>query len=313
MTSKRQPSETGPAATKVALRVVIHAQAVRPRWLSPGFWVLATLALAATLAGWHLWCDRYLVPAEVAASPTRVEILRAEMLGLDQGLHTLLENVSSGRRLEREARYLAGLDPEFVGPRERPEDPGILAPALCLQDKELARALVITSLHLEKAVSEVGVLRDSYTGILAGLSAQSSAWEGIPSINPVDCARMTSHFGLRRDPFTGLRDRHQGLDLAAPAGTPVRAAAGGVVVKAGRNAGYGKLVEVDHGNGIITRYAHNSRIAVRAGERVMRGQLLGFVGSTGHANGPHLHYEVLVNGRPVDPASNLLAGSVLAE
>jgi len=286
---------------------------VRPHWLGPKFWSLVTLALAVVIAGWQAWCLHHLVPAEVAASPTRTEILRAEMLGLDQTLHTLMENVSSGRRLEREARYLAGMDPEFVGPRERPEEPGLVGPALCLEDKELARALVITNLHLERAVSEVGLLRDSYTGILAGLSAQSTAWEAIPSITPVDCARLTSHFGFRRDPFTGLRDRHEGLDLAAPTGTPVRAAAAGVVVLAGRYSGYGKLVEVDHGNGIVTRYGHNSRIAVREGERVMRGQLLGFVGATGRANAPHLHYEVLVNGRPVDPSSYLLNGAVLAE
>jgi len=294
-------------------RGIVHATAVRTRWLSPGFWATATGVLALVLAGWQIWCQGRLSDPVVVTDPSRTDILRAEMLGLDERLHALLADMSSGRRLEREARYLAGLDPEFVGPRERPEDSDVLGPAVCLDDKELARALVVTNLHLEKAVSEVGVLKDSYTNILAGLSSQSSALEAIPTIYPVASARLTSHFGMRRDPFTGLRDWHEGLDLAAPRGTPIHAAAAGIVVRAERVTGYGKLVEVDHGNGIVTRYAHNSRLAVRQGERVMRGQLLGFVGDTGRASAPHLHYEVWVNGQPVDPSSYLLPVSLLAE
>jgi murein DD-endopeptidase MepM/ murein hydrolase activator NlpD len=291
----------------------VEATVVRAAWLSPAFVAAIVAILGLGLAGWAMWCHNHLERPSMASDPVPALALSAEMQGLDENLHEFMENIRSGRRLEREARYLAGLDPEFVGPHERPGDPELLAPALCLQDQGLARSLVITGLHLEEAVSKIGVLKDSYACILDGLTAQAAAWECIPSINPVDCARMTSHFGTRQDPFTGLRDQHEGLDLAAPAGSPVRSAASGTVARAGRLSGYGKLVEIDHGNGILTRYAHNSRIAVRVGEQVLRGQLLGFVGSTGRASAPHLHYEVLVNGSPVDPSSYLLAGSILTE
>jgi murein DD-endopeptidase MepM/ murein hydrolase activator NlpD len=113
---------------------------------------------------------------------------------------------------------------------------------------------------------------------------------------------VTSEFGPRMDPRTGSWRNHSGLDVAAPKGTPVLASAPGRVVYSGRDrGGYGKLVKVDHGNGVETWYAHLSRLSVRAGKRVDRGEKLGRVGSTGRASGPHLHYEVRQGGRAVDP------------
>ena len=124
----------------------------------------------------------------------------------------------------------------------------------------------------------------------------------VPSAKPVEAARLTSSYGTRNDPFKNRRARHAGIDLAGPIGTPIQATADGIVKRAGWNSGgYGNLIEVDHGNGIITRYAHLSRIGVSAGDRVTRGEVIGKMGSTGRSTGSHLHYEVRIDGRSVNP------------
>lgn len=118
---------------------------------------------------------------------------------------------------------------------------------------------------------------------------------------PVDRARMSSGFGMRFHPILGYSRMHQGIDFAAPTGTPVLASARGRVVKAGWGGGYGNVVHIDHGSGTVTRYAHLSRINVKVGDRVDQSQRVGAVGSTGLSTGPHLHYEVWVNGKAVNP------------
>ena len=124
----------------------------------------------------------------------------------------------------------------------------------------------------------------------------------IPSDKPLKTAEFTSGFGARSDPFRHGAAFHPGIDLAAPYGTPVYATADGTVLRAGWNSGgYGNLVEIDHGRGIMTRYGHMSKILVSAGEHVKRGQQVGEVGSTGRSTGNHLHYEVRIDNSPVNP------------
>jgi murein DD-endopeptidase MepM/ murein hydrolase activator NlpD len=126
---------------------------------------------------------------------------------------------------------------------------------------------------------------------------------GVPSIWPVPYAscRITSTFGTRNDPRTGRPHSHNGIDLAAPKGTPVAAAADGVVIYAGRAATYGRIVRIAHSHGIETWYAHLKEIDVDIGDKVPQGRLIGTIGDSGNATGPNLHYEVHVNGEPVDP------------
>ena len=126
----------------------------------------------------------------------------------------------------------------------------------------------------------------------------------LPTQWPVRSA-IASEFGMRRDPFTNDREFHQGVDIAASQGTPVKAPAAGAVALAGNHGGYGLAVIVDHGSGVQTLYGHLSRVSVKNGERVARGQLLGHAGNTGRSTGAHLHYEVTVGGRPVNPRSYL--------
>jgi len=124
----------------------------------------------------------------------------------------------------------------------------------------------------------------------------------IPSDKPVKTAEFTSAFGVRSDPFRRAAAMHAGIDLAGPVGTPIYATADGVIAKAGWNSGgYGNLVEVDHGRGIVTRYGHLSKLLVSEGDRVTRGQIIGRMGSTGRSTGSHLHYEVRIDDRPVNP------------
>lgn len=137
---------------------------------------------------------------------------------------------------------------------------------------------------------------------LASLQKVHSVAATLPISEPLPGSRLSSSFGIRSDPFLGRRGLHSGDDYAAARGTPVPATASGTVTKAGRAGGYGNLVEIDHGNGITTRYAHMSRVDVAVGQTVAKGAKIGEVGSTGRSTGPHLHYEVRREGQAVDPA-----------
>lgn len=125
----------------------------------------------------------------------------------------------------------------------------------------------------------------------------------IPAIHPIHEAKLifSSYFGVRSDPFKGTAAMHAGVDLPGPIGTPVYATADGIVDRAGRAGGYGNLVEIDHGKGIQTRYGHLSKILVQPNQRVKRGQEIALMGSTGRSTGSHLHYEVRIDGRAVNP------------
>jgi murein DD-endopeptidase MepM/ murein hydrolase activator NlpD len=129
----------------------------------------------------------------------------------------------------------------------------------------------------------------------------------IPSSRPIEVA-VGSGFGFRADPFTGRGALHTGLDFPSPIGTEIHAAAGGVVRTAEVHPEYGLMLEIDHGNGLMTRYGHTSKILVKVGDLVKRGQVVADVGTTGRSTGPHLHFEVLVDGVPQDP-QRFLAGA----
>jgi len=132
------------------------------------------------------------------------------------------------------------------------------------------------------------------------LEEQKLTMMATPSILPVD-GWISSEFGYRISPFTGRRAFHEGVDIAANYGSPVKATAKGIVIYAGYKPGYGNLVTIDHGYGYITRYGHNSQLKVKVGDRVSKGQVIAKVGNTGRSTGPHCHYEILVNGIPVNP------------
>ncbi len=158
--------------------------------------------------------------------------------------------------------------------------------------------------ELDALKARSGQLDESLTRLDQAWAERAKMLASTPSIMPV--AGFFSHgFGWRKDPFTGGREFHQGVDIVAPYGTPIVAPADGIVTRAHREGGYGKMVHISHGYGMATRYGHLSEILVRPGQRVHRGDVIGRVGSTGRSTGPHLHYEVFKGGRRVDPRKYL--------
>jgi murein DD-endopeptidase MepM/ murein hydrolase activator NlpD len=166
---------------------------------------------------------------------------------------------------------------------------------------------------IELIERQIGLQENSLTEVKSELDAQANLLNSIPSIRPLSGGAYSSGFGRRRDPFTGRIEPHYGLDFNGPTGLPVYAAADGVVLHAEREPAYGNAIVIDHGHGYKTLYAHLSRISVRKGQRVERGDTIGALGSTGRSTGPHLHYEVLYHNRNLDPLDFMFDGYQMAD
>ena len=234
----------------------------------------------------------------------RQEILAAMIAGEEVDLSALPETTA-----------LAVLPAELAGPLARLEDANAeqaRATASKLDARYAATAAELKRLGLSpKRLAQGGPFEPVAKGDET-FKQLFSSWKkldnladsaiAVPSDKPVKSADFTSGYGVRSDPFRGRAAMHAGIDLAGPVGTPIYATADGVVTDAAYNSGgYGNLIKLTHGRGIETRYGHLSSIAVRAGQRVTRGQLIGRMGSTGRSTGSHLHYEVRIDGRAVNP------------
>jgi murein DD-endopeptidase MepM/ murein hydrolase activator NlpD len=193
--------------------------------------------------------------------------------------------------------------------REKPDgiggQGGAFVPAP-LSEGELQR-------EIDRLGQEVSVRSEELSALEARLLEKRVRERLLPTTLPVRDAYLGSPFGHRADPIAGLRAMHEGIDFNAPPGTPVLAAADGVILSAGWDGDFGKLIEVDHGGGLTTRYAHLSRMDVKAGAVIKRGELLGAVGTTGRSTGPHLHFEVRMLGVAQNPAQFLALGEEYAQ
>jgi len=156
----------------------------------------------------------------------------------------------------------------------------------------------------EALEKEIKIREKSLSELAEYLEDRKSLFMATPSLWPAR-GFITSEFGWRKDPVTGVTEYHEGIDIAGPYGGQVKAAAEGVVIEAGNDAGYGKVVVIDHGYGIVTRYAHLSRSFVVVGQRVKKGGVIGAIGNSGKSTGPHVHYEVRIDGVPVNPVKYL--------
>jgi murein DD-endopeptidase MepM/ murein hydrolase activator NlpD len=174
---------------------------------------------------------------------------------------------------------------------------------LTLQPSE--KDYVSLVVRIDRAVKETQLKEQSVIELWEGLSERQSLLNAIPNIKPAR-GWLTSNFGYRMNPFTGKNTMHAGLDIAASPGSPVYAPADGIVIFASYDESYGKLVSIDHGYGVTTRFAHNSQIYVHVGQRVNKWDVISAVGNTGRSTGPHLHYEVRINSIPVDPINFVL-------
>jgi murein DD-endopeptidase MepM/ murein hydrolase activator NlpD len=234
--------------------------------------------------------------------------LAAELGDLHGRLHHLTDTVAVLAKRDEQIRLLANLDP--IAPEVR--EAGIGGPA-----EPKARESVEPPSVLERRAAEIRVdlgalirranlLSTSFNEAADSLESHKERVEAMPSILPTQ-GWLSSHFtNARMHPILGFARPHEGIDVAAPTGTPIEAPAAGRVVEAGWESGYGNVVVIDHGFGIQTKFAHTSKTLVRKGQHVERGDRIALVGSTGLATGPHLHYEVHVNGRPVNPLRYVL-------
>lgn len=231
-------------------------------------------------------------------------------------------------RLDAQSERLAKLAGEKTGPGGNAADArkssrSLLKPELgspvpglagiASRGGPLVRSAPLSEAELQTKIAElierIEFSTEHLSNIEAKLLQQSVLKNTLPNSSPVAAAFNSSSFGWRIDPFNGQKAFHEGLDFTASAGTPIHAAAGGIVSTAEQTPDYGKIVKIDHGSGLETRYAHASRLFVRAGERVEKGQKIAEVGSTGRSTGPHLHYEIRLAGNPLDPRKYLKAGN----
>jgi len=204
-------------------------------------------------------------------------------------LESLGERVSS----------LAGVNPADI--KKKPGQGGALIAGHALSLDELR----VTLVELDQLTDQ---RTDLMTLIESQLFEQRIKKMMVPTQVPVSNASLGSIFGWRIDPITGQSALHTGLDFSAETGAPIFSAAGGVVVAQEYHSQYGNMIEIDHGNGLVSRYAHSSKVFVKKGDLIKRGQKIAEVGTTGRSTGPHLHFEVLVQGVPQDPQKFLNAG-----
>ncbi|MEW5882101.1 MAG: M23 family metallopeptidase [Pseudomonadota bacterium] len=224
----------------------------------------------------------------VTAMARKLGEMQAQLMRLD----------ALGERVSK----MSGIRPEEFSFREPPGRGGA-------EPTAGARAMTLAELQNELQRIARGVEdRADYMDVIESELVSAQVRRALlPQNTPVSEGFVGSGFGMRTDPFTGQLAMHAGVDFAAPTGTPIFAAAGGVVATAEANPVYGNSVLIDHGNGLSTLYAHASKLVVKTGDIVKRGQKIAEVGSTGRSTGPHLHFEVHVNGVPQNPSKFLLA------
>lgn len=228
--------------------------------------------------------ERQASEAQIEALTSKIAELQARLIRLD----ALGEKLTAAAKLDQGEFDFSSIPaqggPAQIGPDQLYSAPDVLDTVEKLSQK------------IDRREQQLSVI-DSM------LSNRDLLQEAIVAGSPVARGRMTSNFGYRKDPFSGRRVFHAGIDFAVREGTQVTSVASGVVNWSGRHPEYGNLVEIKHGNGLVTRYAHNKTNLVKAGDVVKKGQVISLSGSTGRSTGPHVHFEVYKNGRVVDPAS----------
>ncbi|WP_462325345.1 M23 family metallopeptidase [Desulfoplanes sp.] len=288
--------------------VVFSGSGATCRQLCCRGWIFCVLILfitglvASNLYFYKGWSGNRHAERELAGLSKRNEEQRTQLVSFSGKIQRLANEIEQMQELNTKIRVMANLD---QGPhsaniinRGGPHPKKIKNDFLPhYRSERLVRKMhdFIDHLNTEAKLEEI-----KQQEIISFMLEKKDLLARTPSIWPTK-GWLTSKFGYRRSPFTGRREFHKGLDISAPTGTPIHATAGGRVVQIRKDHGYGKNILVDHGNGIVTRYAHLHKYAVKKGARVKRGELIAYVGNTGRSTGPHLHYEVRLNGVPVNP------------
>lgn len=277
--------------------VIPHARAKLRKWRVSSAQLLLAAGAVLLLAGTaflFIWLhlSSRINPVEISRLQEENDQLRGVNQSFETSIRRLQDQLVQSEGRARQLAIVAGID-ELGGNAEAGVGGGI----------PLDEAGGLPALE-----SRSSGLAATLTAIEERLSERMRWISSTPAIAPVR-GILTSGFGYRADPMTHGRGVHQGIDIAAPQGQPVRASADGVVMRATSVGGFGQAVFVAHGFGVTTTYGHLSRIDVRPGQRVKRGDLVGQVGSTGRSTAPHLHYEVRIDGKPVNPLGYILDSS----
>ncbi len=240
-----------------------------------------------------------------------LEVYKAQVTSLERAVRRAQSQVSKVQKLDEKLRIIANLKPAYPtgenmwgvgGIPDESSSADDLVSTLPPKEAERFRQLHYDLFRLERVSKfEQKSLKELHDKLVS----RKDLLESTPSIRPA-YGYETSGFGYRLSPFTGHKQFHEGLDIANRIGTPVIAPANGLVVFAGRKGGFGNLIILDHGHGITTRYGHLSKILVKVGQHVKRGEKIAEIGNTGRSTGPHLHYEVRLNGVPVNPRRYIL-------
>jgi murein DD-endopeptidase MepM/ murein hydrolase activator NlpD len=247
--------------------------------------------------------------ARLTQENARLEQQLGELNNRLTGLADTLARIS---QRDARIRVLANLDP--IDPQVQAA--GIGGPILGASVGEAGSAMRRTHeirVDLNALIRRADLLASSFKEAADSLAVHSARLAATPSIMPTQGWLSSAFSSMRSHPILHIARPHEGIDVTAPAGSPIEAPAGGVVRDAGWESGYGNTVVIDHGFGTVTKFAHASKILVRVGQRVSRGQRIALVGNTGLATAPHLHYEVHVNGRPVDPLRYVLPEHVVTD
>lgn len=276
----------------------------------------ALLAAGSGLGYWLAQPDAAaLQQAAPPLLPTGVQQFAVEQLGALSGRLFKLESQAS-RLIERLGTAPAGLPANGAAPVTGATKSARGGPLLPPRQDALAQDPLAQDPLAHQPVAHEAVLAlearladlDLQLSSAADAAAlQNMALMRLPTRSPIEGAEMVSNFGNRDDPLTGRRAFHGGIDLKAGPGTAIQAAAGGVVTWSGFKSDFGRVVEIDHGNGLATRYAHASQLFVKVGDVVTPGERIAAVGTSGRSTGPHLHYEVLRHGEATDPQRYLRA------
>jgi murein DD-endopeptidase MepM/ murein hydrolase activator NlpD len=285
---------------------------------------MVRIAIAAALfivAGLSSLAAAFLLSAGAGRADARLELrnhlLASELVELNERMDTLKQSLTHLSEKDEFYRLLAGLEPLDAEVRQAgiggPDADSLEAGALYRVDPKLGRQTFATSSQVGSLLRRARLLAASWREAEDTMTEKRARLGATPSIYPTR-GYVSSVFTSSRWPPSLDRPRpHTGIDIVAPTGTPVVSSANGRVSTVGYQGEYGLMVEVDHGYGLVTRYAHLSRAGVRVGQALQRGDTLGAVGQSGLATGPHLHYEVLVNGQPANPRRYILDVSVVPD
>ena len=275
-----------------------------PAWLLNPRVRYAGMAGAAVLAVHYavsVYCS-FLLPGLLSENGK----LRDQVAGLSARVETVQGQIDRIEMLDHRVRYILGIEEQPIGQTLSVGGPiGANSGAYDDLGPKDAAKLRHLDASVQSLTEQAYIQEQRLEDLLDYFSEQRSQLGSTPSVWPVR-GWVTSGFGGRQDPFTGEQRAHEGLDISANIGATVAAPADGIVVFAGARGGYGKVMTLDHGYGIMTTYGHLSEIRVREGQRISRGEVIAAVGNTGRSTGPHLHYEVLVNDVPVDPSKFIL-------